>query len=234
MFNIGFILVTMVLVVSASAAPIPFRAEYVVKHEGVPFKAKGIRELIKLNDNTYRFVSSAKSMLLKVVETSEFELNELKLVPTRYEYIRKGVGRNRKELSEFDWSSLLLVHRDTSSVLKTGTLDKLSYQYQLGLDVAHAITQGKVRKVLEYTVADGEKRRRYQFKISSEELVDTPMGELRTIRVDRVRQDSDRQTSFWLALDHEFLLVRLKQVEKGKGFELKLKKAWMIGNLINQ
>ena len=49
-------------------------------------------------------------------------------------------------------------------------------------------------------------------------------------RVERVRDDDDdKETSLWLAVDHAYLLVRLKQVEDDRGFELNLNAAVVDG-----
>jgi hypothetical protein len=62
------------------------------------------------------------------------------------------------------------------------------------------------------------------------ETVETPLGALSTVRVDRIRDDDKkRETSLWLAVDHAFLLVRLKQMEEDKGFELNLSSAVIDG-----
>ena len=77
---------------------------------------------------------------------------------------------------------------------------------------------------LEYTVADGDKLKYYRFRVAGEEVLTTPAGDMLTVKVERVREhDSDRQTTFWLAKDHDYLLTKLKQQESGKGFELNLK-----------
>jgi len=62
------------------------------------------------------------------------------------------------------------------------------------------------------------------------ETMSTPLGELNTVRLDRVREaDKNRETSLWLAVDHALLLVRLKQTEADKGFELNLNSAVLDG-----
>lgn len=216
----------------AHAGPAVFHAEYVAEYQGLPIKVKGIRELIKLDENRYRLVSSANSIFAQIIESSEFTLNESSLVPLNYEYIRKGLGKNKHESSYFDWTSSVVEHDGTTSKLNPGTLDKLSYQVQLRTDVARSLNGAGLNLLLEYEIADEEKRKLYRFRIAGEETLKTPVGELRTIRVDRVRTGSKRQTTLWLAIDHEFLLVKLKQIEEDKGFELNLRAASINGTAI--
>lgn len=218
-------IVCLLIVFSAThclAEPALFHAEYIAQYQGLPIKAKGVRELTRLGDNHYRLISSASSIFINIVESTEFDINGSHLQPAKYHYERKGMGKNKQVSSSFDWQENLVTHKGTTSALTAGTLDKLSYQYKLRLDVAQAIADSEQNPKLEYTIADEEKRKIYKFRIAGRETLDTPLGELRTIRIDRIRQDTDRQTSLWLALDHDLILVKLKQQEQKKGFELNL------------
>ena len=77
------------------------------------------------------------------------------------------------------------------------------------------------------TVADKAKRKDYRFKIVGEESLNTAAGEFETVRVKRLRDNLDRYTEFWLATEHEYLLVKLVQQDESSGFELNLKSvAW--------
>lgn len=212
-----------------SAIPVEFRAEYVAEYRGLPVRARGIRELVRLENDRYRLVSSAKSMFIKINETSEFTLNGDGILPTDYQYTRTGIGKNKSESSQFDWESGERFANGEIYELNDQAFDKLSYQYQLQMDVAEAVQSGIESKVLEYTVTDEADSKQYRFEIVGKEEIDTPLGQLTTVRVDRIRENSDRRTSFWLAVDHEFLLVRLQQIEDDKGFELNLDSAVVDG-----
>lgn len=214
---------------AVSAEPAEFRAEYVAEYRGLPVKAKGIRELVKLEGNRYRLVSAARSIFAQVTETSDFEIGPGAIRPVRYEYIRKGLGENKHELSEFDWEQQTMQFGGETSVLEPGLLDKLSYQYKLRMDVAAAMTEADLTLPLVYEIADEEKRKLYRFRISGTEVLPTPIGDLETVRVERMRADTERRTTFWLAVKHDFLLVRLEQLEADKGFELNLNAATLNG-----
>jgi hypothetical protein len=200
-----------------------FHAEYVAEFDGLPIKAKGVRELQQLGDGVYRLTSSATSLFARVQETSEFSFNGNQLAPSRYDYTRGGLGKNKHEFLAFDYAGKTLQHEDGTSELIEGTLDKLSYQYQLKLDLANLELSERPSSLLEYNVADGDKLKLYRFRVAGEEVLNTPTGELLTIKLERVREEgSDRKTTFWLAKDHDYMLAKLKQEEKGKGFELNL------------
>lgn len=207
-----------------------FRAEYIAEYRGFPIKAKGIRELKRTNTGEYNMVSSADAMLAQVNESTRFELRDGKVRPNWYQYDRRGIGKNKLESGHFDWEEMHHLAADQTTPLVDLTLDKLSYQIQLRLDVARAMKGSGIQgQVFTYLVADQEKRRTYTFQITGQETLHTPMGDLPTVRLERVREnqpdekaDSIRRTRLWLATEHDYLLVRLKQEDAGKGFELNL------------
>lgn len=205
------------------ANPKLFRAEYVATFQGLPIKAKGVRELHRLEDGDYRLTSSATSLFANVVETTIFSIADDQLIPSRYDYARDGMGKSKQAFIIFNYAGESLQHEDGTSGLVEGTLDKLSYQYQLKLDLANMTTSERSSGTLDYLIADGDKLRRYGFRVAGEEVLTTPAGELLTVKLERIREDdSDPQTTFWLAKDHDYLLAKFKQRGSGKGFELNL------------
>lgn len=229
---LSIILLTAIGLPVCNADPILFHAKYLAEYQGLPIKANASRELIALSNGRYRLTSTASSILVQVEETTEFTLVDEQLSPQHYQYERKGLGKNKSKSIDFDWDKQLALHDTSTSKLAIDTLDKLSYQFQLRRDVAQlmSIKETSIRTdvstqtspQLTYIVADQEKRKIYTFAITGEETLITPLGELRTVRVDRIRADKDRQTSLWLASDHDYLLVKLSQIEKGKGLLLNL------------
>lgn len=199
----------------------PYRAEYSGTYDGLPVKAVGIRELSKLGDGSYQLTSSAKAMLMSVTETSQFKLSERGIMPQSYHYKRNTLGRKKEESIIFDWQNMTASHEGTTSEIHEGTLDKLGYQTQLRLDVASRLNNDD-QASLRYIIADEEKRKEYVFSFIGEQTLATPVGELRTIALERYREDKDRRTTVWMALDHQLLMVRLKQEEPDGGFELNL------------
>ncbi|MCS5572009.1 MAG: DUF3108 domain-containing protein, partial [Pseudomonadales bacterium] len=120
------------------------------------------------------------------------------------------------------------------SPLVAGTLDKLSLQHKLSRDIAEFMQSNEQPSELSYQIADREKRKTYRFKILNEEVLETPLGPLRTIPVERIRDNKARQTCFWFAIDHEYLLVKAVQTENSRGLELRLVNATVNGVEIAQ
>jgi len=212
----------LLLSIWASADPTPFRAVYQADYKGLPVSAIGIRELSQVKGNKYLFTSSAKSFFTSITEQSLFHWRD-GIVPIEYQYNRKGVGKNREDRLTFNWQKNTASFDETEYNIAPGTLDKLLYQVQMREDLMAA--KKEVWPVMHYQIADRNRLREYEFEITGEEIIETPIGKFNTVRATRIRRDSDRITTFWMAPEYDFLLVRLKQIKDKDGFELLLKEA---------
>ncbi len=215
---------------AAVAEPVPYRAVYKADYKGLPVSAVGVRELTQLEDNTYRFTSSAKSFFASITEVTTFSLAGDEPIAHQYEYKRSGIGRNKHVDLQFDWDTHRAEQRAGKSPwgidIPPDTFDRLLYQFKMQEDLRMAHEAGTAWPELSYTIADDGRLRTYDFQITGEENVVTPLGRFKTLKAIRVRQDNDRQTTFWLSPEHNFMLVRFQQIEEdGKGFELLLKEA---------
>ncbi|MBQ61888.1 MAG: hypothetical protein CMQ19_07410 [Gammaproteobacteria bacterium] len=214
--------------VRLAAEPIPFRAVYKADYKGLPVSAVGIRELKRIENGKYQLSSTAQSFFVSVFEKSIFELHDQYPLPLEYDYKRTGIGKNRDTTLTFDRQTGKVVSEQGEWEIEAtkGILDKLSYQYRMREDLKHALKKGQSWPDLNYQVADNGRIKTYNFEITGEEFIDTPVGRIKTVKAIRIRKNGGRSTTFWLAPDYEFLLIRLLQTEKdGKGFELLLKEA---------
>lgn len=200
----------------------PFRAEYTLQYHGLPFKAKGVRQLTMDATGQYQFTSDATSIVAKVHEASLFRIADGEVIPSLYRYKQSGLGRNKTRETAFDWSQMTADHGSGNLDLVDGLQDKLSYQVQLRLTIASLCADGAKDTPVRLLIADEEEIKSYEFELAGEEIIDTPAGAINTLRVERVHGKPDRSTTFWLAVDHELLLVKLVQQDDDRGFELNL------------
>jgi hypothetical protein len=220
---------------SSLAEPAPFRAVYKADYKGLPVSAVGIRELKVAPNGEYILSSSAKSFLATVTEQSRFRIEEQKLIPLEYQYKRSGVGRNKKIDLKFDWSEGKASDEAEGWEIDItpGILDKLLYQFSMREDLERAALKNEPWPSMTYQIADDGRLKTYDFKVTGEEELETPVGKINTVKVIRVRKSEDRSTTFWLAPDYEFMLIRLQQIEKkNRGFELHLEEAEFNGKQI--
>lgn len=216
-----------------AASPIaPFRATYTSTwNDVISLTAQATQELKTTADNQYEFSFIVNHGLLKLTETSQLSWREAHIVPQQYHYQQMAMGITRTRDTTFDWSNNTASNPKANTpwaiVIQPNTLDKLNYQLQLRAD----IKAGK--KDLSYQVVDNAKIKTYVFKVVANEKINTPVGVVDTVKVERIRKPGDdRQTTFWLAKKWDYLLVKFKQIEKGKVYEIDLSAATIDGKPI--
>ncbi|MGB0361125.1 MAG: DUF3108 domain-containing protein, partial [Endozoicomonas sp.] len=186
----------------------PYTAEYKASVEGLPFSGTGSRSLEKNADGTWTLSFSADTTFVGLNETSQFLPKGDHLITNQYTYKRTGLGNKPTEYASFNWQQNKIHWQQGDKQwainLKPETLDKLSYQLQLRMDLA-ASNQPK----LSYDVADDDEVYKRQFIIEGEETIKTGVGKLNTIKIKIKRDDDDRSTWIWFAKDYDYFLVKL-------------------------
>ena len=207
---------------AATPAPAAFSASYTV-HKGNILLGEMHRSLSRSADTRYLFKTETYSTGLaalfvkdRIVESSEWEYHNGLMRPLHYSYRKSGGKHERRLEQRFDWGRKLVNSEGSALASSTvpitaGTLDKLGYQIALMDD----LQQGKTE--LSYTLLDDEETKTYRFQVAGEEILNTPLGRLKTLRVKRVMDPgSKRHTTFWCAPSLGYLLVRLDQHENDK------------------
>ncbi len=201
----------------------PFKAVYSSEWDlGFSLSGEAVRQL-QQTGNGWKLSLDASAMVASLSESSKLRFTSAGVEPQSYRYKRKVLGKKRTSELEFNWQN----HQASSQVsddpwqldIPAGTLDKLSYQLQLRLDLIND------RETLEYQVADNGKLKTYRFVREGEEEVTTELGTFNAVKVRRDRgPDSKRQTWLWFAPQLNYQLVRLLQTETdGKRYALVIK-----------
>lgn len=230
---------SLLLCLSANAAqgsePRPYEASYTAKTLG--FSATAFRRQSLIAPEQYTLENSLTLTVFgatvgSVVETSEFRWRDGAIVPLHYGYEQTGISAGSERI-DFDWDAGLAHSRSDGDSwrlpLSQGVLDKLSYSVQIGQDIAT-----KDLKEFRYAVLDEESFDEHLYQITSTETLDTPLGKLNTVKIERIRSGgSRRSTTVWLASDWDYLLVRLEQVSSsGTQTQLLIDAATMGGELV--
>ncbi len=147
-------------------------------------------------------------------ETSRFELVDGQVYPIHYQRIADSSFKDSNLIQQFDWES----GHETGSYKKKqwtieladGALDQLT---QL-LSVRQQLMSQK--PIMPVTISYRGGIRTHEFKVIGQETLETPMGKIETAKIQLNEKNRKRQTNFWLAIDHDFLLVQLQRIKKGK------------------
>lgn len=226
------ILASLSSLATAADAPKTFDNEYKAKLYG--FNITVTNRLTKTADNQYDLLFKADSMIGNITEQSKMQWNseQQTISPLHYNYSRRGLSKDRTAELSFDWKNKSV----TNNVQKTSwqmdiaqkVQDKLSYQIQMQQDLLNG------KKDFTYQIADGGRLKEYKFTVVGEEMLDTPLGKVNTLKVKRSREKDERVTYAWLAKDWNYLLVRLQQEEKGEAYTIYIHKATLDGKAIEK
>ena len=112
-------------------------------------------------------------------------------------------------------------HKGSKQVpYKPGLLD----QHSLTLALMADLRAGKNTGTLVYPIINKGKLENNTFKIAGTQTLNTALGKLNTVRLDRVRESSNgKSTSIWFATDRNFVPVQFQQLdEKGDDIEMRI------------
>ncbi len=198
--------------------PALFEADYSIRIKGAQI-AKMTRRFSQKGDGEYQYHSETNTTGLvslfrkdHIIETSNWQLQAHKLVPMDYYYDHSGGKKDRKVSISFDWENNLITNSIDGSSWKMPTspniMDKLLYQ----LAIMYDLKAGK--KSLQYTIADGGKTKIYNFEYIGEETIGTPLGKLKTVKLQRHKPNSRRKSTLWCAKDLEYLPIKVENIER--------------------
>ncbi len=211
----------------------PYSTTYQAQYDFLlPFKGTATRELSKSESGEWVLAHHIKSPMIKLIETSRFNWQNNRPTPLSYQYSQSTLTNKKKVLLEFDWAKMEATNKALDEpviiALQTNTLDKINYQLQLRKDL---IEKGSMDT---YSVADRKRIKEYQFETLGEELLQTAVGTLRTLKIRRARKpDAKRQTTIWLAKDWDYLVVQIQQIENSKSYTIQLAEGTLDGVTIS-
>lgn len=215
--------------------------EYVAQYEASAngLEATATRSLNRTDENSYRLSNSleasiAGQALANLDQASEFTLDGGRIVPLNYSYQLSGVSRASHTIF-FNWDAEVALSTEGDESwqlqLKEGVMDQLSYQ----VAIRQALMDNTEDETsFSFEIIDGDAIEIQEYRLVGEEITSTPLGELSTLKLERVREASDeRVTEIWLALEWDFLLTRIEQLNSsGLRISLELKSAKLDGNTV--
>ena len=213
-----------------------FSAYYSAITNGVRGTAE--RHLVKLTERNYRLNVSLEAKLggMKIgdlEQASKFRFAEGQIKPLTYSYQVSGVS-SAAETVVFNWDAMLALSADDkqswSVVINSNTLDELSYQLALALDIADPS-----KTIYSYETVDGNALDQLSFRVIGEEIISTSPGDFRCVKLEQNREaSSNRTTTIWLALDWSNLLTKIEQTTaSGLNITMELTNALIAGQQVS-
>ena len=154
-------------------------------------------------------VGLASLVYPKLRQTSGGLVSEKGLMPNQYIYDFGGKA-GKSSQADFDWSNrkaiLRSVKGDKVVDITEGTQDFLSFMYQFMY--VPPLTN------MQIVMTNGKKIETYDYHFIGEEVLNLTFGQIKTFHIGRDSVKSDEKTELWLALDYQFLPVKIRKTEK--------------------
>ncbi|HKK04867.1 MAG TPA: DUF3108 domain-containing protein [Gammaproteobacteria bacterium] len=218
---------TLALVTAVSAALSPrageagelkshFPATYRVSKNGFPLGLAERRLQIR-PDGTQIFTSKAHPTGLaalfvsdKVTERSVEQRQGDRIRPLSYQYRQSGGKHERQWSLHFDWAAdrVTSSHDNIQHALAPDTQDLLSFQLALMLD----LQAGK--RSFSYPIVDKKEVHDYGFKAAGRQMLRTPVGRLKTLKLVHKDVQGEGSFIFWCAVNYGYLPVRIERTDE--------------------
>jgi Protein of unknown function (DUF3108) len=206
----------------AASAPAVVNAEYALSKDGLYIA--NVSESFHAKDDQYRIESDsnpagvlAAFVRTKIKVLSSGTVTPAGLQPEKSEYTR--LDDASKNLSAvFNWPArelnLAFEGKNEKLPLEPGIQDRLSVMYQFMF-----LTPEKVKR-LEFQMTNGKKIENYRYDLAGTEVLDTPLGKLKTLHLVKHRDPGENGAEVWLAADRHLFPVKLAILENdGSRFE---------------
>ena len=144
-----------------------------------------------------------------LLQTSEGLLTKTGLQPSQYLY-QFGNKADKTRTANFDWLNKIITLQTAKSTqtadLGEGTQDLLSFMYQF-MFVAPLQT-------MQIPITTGKKLAIYDYSFEGEVNITSALGELKTMHIVHSGGESDEKTELWLAIDYQYVPVKIRKIEK--------------------
>jgi hypothetical protein len=212
-----------------AGAPRPYTARYEVLRNGDRLGEATIR-FAALPGGRYELTThtSGSDGLAAVLGVSMDEHSVLRWHDGRPETVTYSLAQ---KVGWKDKQRALRVDADAGRITSTDKGQDIALPYTAGVLDRHAVSVALMQDLaagaqgdLVYTVAERRAVKPQRFHQAARASVDTPMGAMQAVRVDRVRDSADgRVTQFWLAPEHGYVPVRMLQKEPdGESIEMRI------------
>jgi hypothetical protein len=208
-------LTALMLCQSVSALSLtPFNAQYKAFRSGMELgSATQTLAGNEAGDYTLKFQSSASFLFLsdKRSETSTFAVTDGQLSPRHYRFKRTGTGKDRSTEVHFSADTKEITINQDKTLPWQGEMDNQLFH----LDIRRRLAAGETRFSYQ-TINEKGQPDEETFEVIGEEKLSLPVGDVNTLKLQKVRANSKRQTFIWLAPGLDYQMARLRQLKDSK------------------
>ena len=233
----GLIIATLLTALTAASAMAEsalslYTAEYKTKVAGLSVTLT--RTLTEDNGRYHLLQGGRKGFVVKLSEDSDFSVEGDRIVGEQFIYQLSGISNRRREVLFDEEAGTIRSLRKkewTEHPWSPEVLDRLSQQEQVRLKLL--LAEAPPERISLYIV-DGPKIKLKHFDLIDTTVIETPVGGLNTVHYRLIHDEPDERSSdTWLAVDHDFLMVRTEHVEKGSKTVIQLHSATIEGQAVS-
>lgn len=151
--------------------------------------------------------------------------------PVNYRHHSKVAGRDERWSAAFDHENgtVILQHEEGEDSFpdQGSTWDPLS----LTLELRRRLAAGETD--FEILVADEDEIDTHRYRAAAGEYMDTALGCMEVVSLERVRENSSRYSRAWYAIAHQYLPVRVRHGKQGgKDFDMRIETLTIDGQAV--
>lgn len=217
---------------SADNALSLYTAKYKTKVAGLSVTLK--RTLTEDEGRYHLSQGGKKAFVVKLSEDSHFSMEGDRIVGEQFIYQLSGISNRRREVLFNEEAGTIRSLRKkewTEHPWSPEVLDRLSQQEQMRLKLL--LAEAPPERI-SLSIVDGPKIKLKHFDLVETAVLDTPVGALNTVHYRLMHDEPDERSSdTWLAVDHDFLMVRTEHVEKGSKTVIQLESGAVAGQAVS-
>jgi hypothetical protein len=132
--------------------------------------------------------------------------------------------KNEVKSTNFDKASNTYIYRDHKATRKVAYQPGIIDRHTLTVALMSDLRNGK-NKAFSYPTLNKGKLDTFRFKLMGEEVLDTALGKLKTVRLERIRDTADgKSTRIWFAKERNYAPVMIQELDsKGDDIELRIR-----------
>jgi hypothetical protein len=198
-----------------------YRAEYRVYWHGI-YAAQAHQKVQRLTTDRYvahmRVTPRFAFIPFEYDEKSLFFDAGSAIRPIQFTFKWREKKERLKGSVHFDWKKQRRIRSGDSSADTPANLvplsqDKISLIFQLSRYLENNAPMASGKK-WHHSVVEAKKQKTYTFESLPEELLSTPWGLLRSIKIKQSAENSERHSYLWFALDKQYLLLKIAQFKQ--------------------
>lgn len=216
--TMGTLMITSTNIAHAGEQLTPSTATYNFSIDG---KKGTATRTLKQSGSTWQYDTNASvAGIANASQHATFNIKNNQVIPVNASTTYKVFGIGRTHKISFQGKQAISTYKGKSVTLSMPkqAYDDLTLEAQIRQELLNDKFSGSYQMVKKDSIEP------LRFTKTASQKITVPVGTFDVVRVDRVHQDKNRQTSFWLAPSLNYLPVKVSQIKDGKEMNLELNK----------